>query len=103
MDYDATYGAVFGRAGGRVDGPERPNRDAESRETTSFQVPTHLAPPVGARMMLVVFHHPVTDVSYLDVVPSETGHWIVTAAEKLTTPGGAGIVTVYLSVSKLAG
>jgi hypothetical protein len=62
-----------------------------------------LAPLVGARMMLVVFHHPATDVRYVDAVPSETGHWVVTAAEKLTTPGGAGIVTVYLSASKFAG
>jgi hypothetical protein len=86
-----------------MDEPEPPNWDAEPREATSFQVRSDRAPTVGARMMMVVFHHPATDVLYVDFVPSETGGWIVTDSEDMTTPGGMGTVTVYLSASKLAG
>ena len=100
MHYDATYGAVYGRAEGRMDEPGPPSWDAEPREATSLQMPKDRAPPVGARMMMVVFHHPATDVIYVDFVPSETGEWVVTATEAMTTPGGMGAVTVYLSASK---
>ena len=103
MNYDATYGAIGGRTEGRMDEPESPNRDAEPREATSFQVRSDRVPTVGARMMMVVFHHPATDIIYVDFVPTETGCWIVTHTEDMTTPGGVGTVTVYLSASKLAG
>jgi hypothetical protein len=86
-----------------MDGPESPNWDAEPQEATSFPVSSDRAPPVGARMMMVVFQHAATDVMYIDFVPSETGDWIVTNTEKMTTPGGAGAIMVYLSISKLAG
>ena len=44
--------------------------------------------------------HQFSDV---DFVPTEAGCWIVTDTEDMTTPGGVGTVTVYLSASKLAG
>jgi hypothetical protein len=103
MNYDATYGAIGGRTEGRMDEPEPPDWYAEPREATSFQVRSDRAPPVGARMMMVVFHHPATDVIDVDFIPSEMGCWIVTDTEDMTTPGGVGTVTVYLSASKLAG
>jgi hypothetical protein len=103
MRYDVPYGAVYGRAEGRMDAPGPPSWDAEPREATSLQLPKDRAPPVGARMMIVVFYYPATDVIYVDFVPSETGDWVVTDTEAMTTTGGMGAVTVYLSTSKLDG
>jgi hypothetical protein len=86
-----------------MDGPEPPNWDAEPRGATSFQVRADRAPPVGARMLMVVFHHRAADVVYVDFVPSEAGDWIVTDTEDMTTPGGVGTVTVYLGASERTG
>ena len=94
-DHRCDVGRPLDLFGGLMARHEPPGWDAEPREAASFQVVLDHVPPVGTRMMMVVFRRP-DDELVIDFAPSETGYWVVIHAER--TVGALDTVTVHLRI-----